>query len=127
MAPESNQASITGSTRWASEPSAHSGQAKVTSSMAGRCGSMSSTSRPDSSLSSWREPMQVRWFASQRQTGSGVPQNRSRDRAQSTLFSSHSPKRPSRMWPGCQSIPWFSSIMRGATCDVAMYHEGLPQ
>ena len=42
--PESNQASITGRTRVAVAPQC--GQAKVTSSIAGRCGSTSTTSRP---------------------------------------------------------------------------------
>ena len=37
-----------------------------------------------------------------RHTGSGVPQNRSRDSAQSMLLSSQLPKRPSRMVAGTQ-------------------------
>ena len=98
--------SITASTRRAGFGALH-GHGKVTSSITGRWGSMSARSRPANSESSASEPMQVTWPDAQRQIGSGVPQNRSRESAQSTLFASHSPKRPSRMYPGCQSIVWF--------------------
>ncbi len=65
---------MTSGTRTAvsSQPSAV--QVKVTSSMYGRCGSRADWSVPDSSVSSAREPTQVRWFSSHRQIGSGVPQ-----------------------------------------------------
>ena len=71
---------MTGSTRRATESSSsnrrppHVGQAKVTSSMVGRWGSMPVTSRPDSSDSSASEPTQRTWPRPQRQMGSGVPQ-----------------------------------------------------
>ena len=60
---------------------------------------------------------------SQRQTGSGVPQKRSRESAQSTLFSSQSPNRPCLMWPGCQSTVSLAASRRSRSCEVAMYHE----
>ncbi len=51
--------------------------------------------------------------------GSGVPQYRRRDSAQSTRFSSQLPNRPSPMCGGCQSIslsfatsPAFFSVVR---------------
>ena len=50
------------------------GQSKVTSSMNGRCGSTSVTSRPAKDESSVREPTAVSWAFAQRQIGSGVPQ-----------------------------------------------------
>lgn len=65
---------MTSGTRVAVRPQPSCGQAKVTSSMNGRCGSSSDWSVPDSSVSSAREPTQVRWSSSQRQMGSGVPQ-----------------------------------------------------
>ena len=84
MEPESNQASITGSTRRQTESSstsstgptsaAHVPQANVTSSMVGRCGSIPVTSRPHRSDSSASEPTQRTWPRPQRQIGSGVPQ-----------------------------------------------------
>ena len=61
------------------------------------------------------------WPSSHRHTGSGVPQNRSRDRAQSTLLASHSPIRPSRMCSGCQPMVWFCatrSALRVRGADV---------
>src|SRR5665213_4238840 len=92
MEPESNQASITGSTLViVDSPEPHSTQGTVTSSMVGRWGSTSETSRPTSSESSASEPTQRTWPSPHRQMGRGVPQNRSRDRAQSTLLDSHSP------------------------------------
>ncbi len=74
MEPESYQASMTSGTRFAVcvQPSAV--QVKTTSSMYGRCGSRSDWSVPVSSVSSAREPTQVRWSSAQRQMGSGVPQ-----------------------------------------------------
>ena len=80
MDPESNQASITGSTRRdtassSSSPSAAQvEQTKVTSSIVGRWGSIPVTSRPHRSESSASDPTQRRWPRPQRQMGSGVPQ-----------------------------------------------------
>src|ERR1700761_4138723 len=81
--PESNQASMTASTRRATGSEAgggpgsaarHSGQAEVTSSTAGRWGSTDPTSRPQSSESSASEATQVAWPSGHFQMGSGVPQ-----------------------------------------------------
>ena len=120
---------MTGSTRRIGPASAapQSGHGKVTSSMAGRCGSTPETSVPASSDSSASEPTQRVWPSSHRQTGSGVPQNRSRERAQSTLLASHSPIRPSRMCSGCQPIVWFWPTSSALRSDVRMYQLGLPQ
>ncbi len=75
MEPESNQASMTGSTRRISEwPLWHSTQGMVTSSMAGRWGSTSETSRPASSESSASDPTHRTCPSLHRQMGSGVPQ-----------------------------------------------------
>ena len=63
---------MTSGTRVASSPQV--GQAKVTASTYGRCGSSPDWSVPVSSLSSASEPTQVWWPSAQRQTGSGVPQ-----------------------------------------------------
>ncbi len=52
------------------------------------------------------------------QMGSGVPQKRLRDSAQSTLFSSQPPKRPVPMPSGCQPMVWLSSTMRSLTAVV---------
>ncbi len=95
--------------------------------MSGRWGSTEATSRPASSESSASDPTHTVWPPSQRQTGSGVPQNRSRDRAQSTLLASHSPIRPSRMWAGCQPIVWFWATRSDWRADVRTYQLGLPQ
>ncbi len=65
---------MTSGTRVAVAPQPSCGQAMVTSSMYGRCGSRPDWSVPVSSLSSVREPTQVRWSSAQRQIGSGVPQ-----------------------------------------------------
>jgi hypothetical protein len=43
--------------------------------------------------------------------------------AQSTLFASHSPKRPVPTSGGCQPICRFSSIIRSFTADVRTNHE----
>ena len=54
--------------------------------------------------------------------GSGVPQKRSRESAQSTLFSSQLPKRPSLMFSGTQLI--FSLLASSCflNCVVRMNH-----
>jgi hypothetical protein len=95
--------------------------------MAGRWGSTVETSTPASSESSARDPTQTMWPSSQRQMGSGVPQNRSRDSAQSTLLANHSPIRPSRMCSGCQPMVWFWAINSALCSEVRMYQLGLPQ
>ena len=55
--------------------------------------------------------------------GSGVPQKRSRERAQSLFSSSQLPNRPSPISGGTQVICLFSSIIRFAYFVVLMYHE----
>ena len=131
MEPESNQASITGSTRCitagAPPAAAQSGHGTVTSSMAGRCGSTPDTSVPASAPNSARDPTQTVCPSSHRHTGRGVPQNRSRDSAQSMLLDSHSPMRPSRMCSGCQPMVWFCPTRSALRSDVRMYQLGLPQ
>ena len=83
--------------------------------------------RPDNSASSATEPTHVSWPSVQRQMGSGVPQYRSRDRAQSTLFSSQLPKRPCLMCSGCQPIRSFSRSSASRRSDVRANHEVLAQ
>src|SRR3954470_12622623 len=121
MAPESYQVSMTSGTRRASSP--QSGQANATSSMYGRCGSSSDRSRPATLPSSVSDPIAVAWRFAQRQIGSGVPQYRDRDSAQSTLFLSQSPYRPSRMWAGYQFTPWFTSRRRSFLAVVRTYQD----
>ncbi len=65
---------MTSGTRTDSREQPSSGQANVTASMYGRCGSRPDWSVPVSPVSSAREPTQVRCPSSQRQIGSGVPQ-----------------------------------------------------
>ena len=94
--------------------------------MNGLCGSKSAGSvRPERSASSAKLPMTstCAGSASQTQTGSGVPQYRSRESAQSTLFSSHSPKRPAPTSGGCQSTSRLSSSIRSFTAEVRTNHE----
>ena len=55
-------------------------------------------------------------------TGSGVPQKRSRESAQSTLLASQFPNLPSRMFCGTQLMVRLSSTMRSRMRLVAMYH-----
>ena len=63
----------------------------------------------------------------QRQIGRGVPQKRSRESAQSTLFSSQSPKRPCLMCSGCQPICSFSRSSASRWSDVRANHVGFAQ
>ena len=63
------------------------------------------------------------WPAAQRQIGRGVPQYRSRDSAQSTLFSSQLPYRPCLMWSGNQLTPSFTASSRSFTSVVRTYQE----
>src|SRR5580704_8837402 len=102
IAPESYQTSITSGTRVASPP--HVGQANVTESTKGRCGSSPPRSRPASSASDASESTQVTWESGHTHSGSGVPQYLVRDRAQSTLLRSHSPYRPDLTVSGNQFV-----------------------
>src|SRR5919106_486598 len=121
MAPESYQVSMTSGTRRASWW--HWGHGSVTSSMAGRWGSTPETSRPARADNSRSEPTTVTWRREQRHTGSGVPQYRSRDSAQSTLFSSQSPYRPCLMCSGYQFTDSLISRRRSFRAVVRMYQD----
>src|SRR3989338_5267318 len=57
------------------------------------------------------------------QTGKGAPQYLSREIPQSTFSFSHSPKRPSRKYSGCQSILEFSSSIFFLTAVVLKNQE----
>ncbi len=100
------------------------GQAKVTSSTYGLCGSSSDRSWPASEPSSARDPTQVRCPSAQRQIGSGVPQYRVRDSDQSTLLRSQSPYRPSFTESGYQFVLSFSAISSFLSWVVRMYQAG---
>ena len=62
--------------------------------------------------------------ASQIQTLSGVPHQRSRDSAQSTLFARKSPKRPSLMWSGSQCTARLFAMALSFRAVVRMYQAG---
>ena len=105
-----------------------SSHAMVTSSTNGRCRSSSVRSWPARTARSVTDRTHVSWPQSvQRQTGIGVPQKRSRESAQSTLFASQSPKRPWRMCSGCQPICSFSRRSASLCSDVRANHVGLAQ
>ena len=122
IAPESYQTSITSGTRRAR--SAHTGQGKLTASTNGRCGSSPVRSRPARSDSSDSEPTQVTWPSAHSHRGSGVPQYRVLDSAQSTLLRSHSPYRPCLTVPGYQFVFSFSASSLSLIAVVLMNHEG---
>ena len=122
MDPESNQASITSGTRVAGCP--HDGQGNVTVSTYGRCGSSPDRSRPAAEASSARDPTQVRCPSPHSYSGSGVPQYRVRDSAQSTLLRSHSPYRPCLMVAGCHVVFSFSASNWSLIAVVLMYQDG---
>src|SRR3989339_2111401 len=102
MQPESNHTSHTSFTRFMSDE--QSGQERIMSSTNGRCGSISPVKATfDKFRSSSKLPIQI-FFGqpSQTQTGKGVPQYRSREKAQSFTSRNHSPNRPSLMFSGSQ-------------------------
>src|ERR1700742_378151 len=98
-------------------------QVRTTSSTYGRWGSSSLT--PDSASSSASEPITFRQPWAQRQTGSGGPQQRPRDSAQSTLPSSQLPNLPCLTCSGYQVTVSLASSSRSLIWLVAMYHDGL--
>src|SRR5207247_10063140 len=100
----------------------HEGQAKVTSSMSGRCGSIPVMSRPTSVESSSSDPTEFSWPVGQIQIGSGVPQYLSRESDQSTLFASQSPYRPCLMCSGYQLTVSFAAKSSSLNWVVLMYH-----
>ncbi len=138
MLPESNHASITSVTRRISAP--HWGQGRVTSSIHGLCtmrcsfsvGSASRAARKASNARGFSRSISAAdagatWCASsaeQIQTLSGVPQNRSRDSAQSTLFARKSPNRPLWMCSGSHRIAWLFAIAFWMLSRVRMYQAG---
>src|SRR5580704_8597328 len=122
MAPESYQTSPTSGTRRAR--SSHTGHANVISSTNGRCGSSPVRSRPASVDSSDSEPTQVTCSSGHTHSGSGVPQYRVRDSAQSTLLRSHSPYRPFLIVGGCQLVFSFSASIWSLIAVVLMYQDG---
>jgi hypothetical protein len=61
---------------------------------------------------------------SQTHTLSGVPHQRSRESAQSTLLAKKSPKRPSLMWSGSQCTAPLFAMARSMSFVVAMYQAG---
>ena len=71
------------------------------------------------------EPIHSTWSgsSSHTQTGRGVPQKRSRDRAQSTLPFSHSPIRPSPTSDGSQLISALCFSISSLSVDVAANQE----
>ena len=114
---------MTSGTRVAGSPQV--GQSKVMSSTNGRCGSSPLRSRPAYLPSSASEPTQTACRSAQRQIGSGVPQYRLRDSAQSTLLASQWPYRPSLMFPGCQFVRSFSAVSSSRIAVVRMYQDGM--
>ena len=78
---------------------------------------------PRELASSASEPTAVSCIAAHRQIGSGVPQYRSRESAQSTLFSSQLPYRPCWMCSGYQLTPSFTSSRRSLTAVVRTYQD----
>src|SRR5207244_7768997 len=119
-----NQASITSGTRRIVPP--HARQRQEYWSIAGLCGSKSFARRfPHRSASSAYEPITSRCSASasHSQTFKGVPQYRSRDNAQSTLFSSQAPNRPLPTSGGCQATCALTSSIRARTAVVRTNHE----
>ena len=74
--------------------------------------------------SSDSEPTQVTCSSGHTHSGSGVPQYRVRDSAQSTLLRSHSPYRPSLTVAGYQFVRSFCSSSLSLIAVVRMYHEG---
>src|ERR1700689_1852703 len=125
IAPESYQTSITSGTRRANpSPPSQDGQVNVIPSTNGRCGSSPVRSAPASSDSSASEPTQVTCDCAHTHSGSGVPQYRVRDSAQSTLLRSHSPYRPCLTVAGHQFVCSFCSSSRSLIAVVLMYQEG---
>ena len=123
MAPESNQQSSTAPVR-VMVPS-HSWHGKRTRSIDGLCRSKPSGSSPARSRISAALPSaSSRPQASQTQNGRGVPQYLSRDTFQSTLFSSHSPKRPAPTSGGIQRTSRCLASMRSFRAVVRMYQAG---
>src|ERR1700722_472795 len=120
--PESNQTSITSGTRAAASPQA--GHGNATSSTYGRGGSAPDGSPPASPPSSFGDPTQVTCCDGHSQSGSGVPQYRVRDSAQSTLLRSHSPYRPCLIVGGCQLVFSFSASSCCLTAVVFTYQDG---
>ena len=113
---------MTSGTRCVSRPS--SGHGNVTSSTYGRCGSSPDRSCSASEPSSASDPIDVTCPDGHSHSGSGVPQYRVRDSAQSTLLRSHSPYRPFLIVTGCQFVFSFSASNWSLIAVVLMYQDG---
>src|SRR5690242_3173152 len=99
---------------------------QVNSSMNGLCGSKSSPSvLPDRLASSSYEPIAsaCELSRSQTQIGSGVPQYRSRETAQSMLSVSQAPKRRDPVSGGCQSTRELRTSIESLNSVVRMNQE----
>lgn len=136
--PESNQASMTSVTLRMVAP--HFAQGSVTSSIQGlwtmrcsfRLGSACFAARKASNARGFSASISATeagasWCSSsfsQTHTLRGVPQKRSRESAQSTLFWRKSPKRPSWMCSGNQRTARLFSMALSLFCRVRMYHAG---
>src|SRR4051794_14845316 len=116
-------------------PVGSSGLGRVSSSMPGRCRSVTVT--PKSRASSSNDPYtSTRGYAgsSDFHTGIGEPQNRVRLIDQSRAPASHLPNWPSLTCSGAQSICWLSSTIRSRNVltatnhdDTALYTSGVSQ
>ncbi len=128
MLPESNQQSMTSGTRRI-VPS-HRSQDQVMASTQGRwicrCRSTSRAipSGDFATIASMEAGASACSQASQIQMLSGVPQNRSRDSAQSTLLRRKSPKRPSLRCSGSQCTAWLLSSASRLRLVVRTNHAG---
>src|SRR5208283_3401677 len=121
MAPESNQTSISSGVRFIVP--LHFSHINVTGSTDGLCKS-SGCGKFFPCFNSSTLPTHFRCpHFSHTQIGSGVPQYRSRDSAQSLFSSSQLPKRPEPVSAGIQLICLFNSIILGAYFVVLMYHD----
>jgi hypothetical protein len=80
---------------------------------------------PERSASAAKDPMTSISVGSSSftHTGSGVPQYRSREIAQSMLFSSHSPKRPVPISGGCQSTRALRASISSLNAVVLTNHD----
>ena len=139
MQPESNQQSMTSGTRRIVPP--HVAQGKVTWSIHGlwtmRCSLSVGVGLPRAAWK-WSKARGLRASMaatlagaslcsaslSQIQTLSGVPQQRSRESAQSTLLARKSPKRPSLMCSGSQWTARLFAIAWSLSAVVRMYQAG---
>ena len=79
--------------------------------------------RPRRELGEGADALDVRVVGVADPTGSGVPQYRSREIAQSMLFVSHSPNRPSPIVGGCQSTRALRASIASRNAVVRTNHD----